>query len=84
MKKFTTIILESIFVGVALIAYVYITAFILKLFKYPRPTLPDVCSSWNNTYVMEVNIFLAGLLFHLTFEYLNFNKWYVDNYYMTK
>jgi len=31
--------------------------------------------------MMELTLLLAGILFHLVFEYLGINKWYVDNYY---
>jgi len=81
MKSFSTVLLESIFVGVVLILFTYIASFLLRLFNYPKKSLPEICSEWNDFYVMEVSLFVAGFLFHMFFEYTNLNKWYVDNYY---
>lgn len=67
-KSFTLILIESVIIGLALIPFTYITGYIAK-FITKKPTLPDVCSKWNEYYIMEVNLFLAGFLLHLAFVY---------------
>lgn len=67
-KSFTLILIESVIIGLALIPFTYIAGYIAK-FITKKPTLPDVCSKWNEYYIMEVNLFLAGFLLHLAFVY---------------
>lgn len=79
-KSVRTIVMEGVVVGLLLIPLTYLTG---KVFSplLRKPLLPDVCQSWNQFYVMEINLFLAGFFFHIILEYLGVNKWYVDNYY---
>lgn len=70
---------EGIFVGLALIAFVYISSWIISNFNL-KPSLPEICASWNQKHVMEITLFLAGFLFHVSFELLGLNKWYCSNY----
>jgi hypothetical protein len=81
MKSHATIGLEAIVVGFLLIIFVYLASFMIKLADYPHPILPPICDSWNSSHIMEVTLFLAGALFHLTAEYTGVNKAYVDQYY---
>lgn len=71
MKKFTTILIESLVIG--LIAVIYF--FILNLI------VPKNILSLNDTNRTLLLIFLSGGLVHLVFEYTGLNKKYVDNYY---
>ncbi|MDC3332922.1 hypothetical protein OAV62_01640 [bacterium] len=80
MKSLQTIILEALVVGFILIPFVYVTAFIAKPFM-KSPKLPAACKQWNKYFAMEINLLIAGFLFHFVLEYLGVNKWYVDNYY---
>jgi hypothetical protein len=81
MKNFNTVFLEGSVVGIFLIVFIYISAFLLILFNYPRVELPSDCKNYNKTYIMEATAFLAGLLFHIACEYTGVNEWYVKNYY---
>lgn len=81
MKAFSTVFKEAIVVGILLIVFVYISAFILQLVGYPMKKIKDVCANWNSTYIMEATTFLAGAMFHLACEYTGINEWYVKNYY---
>ena len=79
-KSPLTVFLEACFVGVVLIGFTYASGLIARNIV-SKPSLPEICSTWNENYIMEVNLFLAGFLFHIVFEYTGINKWYVDNYY---
>lgn len=79
MKSIQTVFIEAIVVGILLIPFTYTAAFIIKPFT-KRPMLPDVCKSWNKYYIMEINLFVAGFLFHLVLEYVGINRWYAKNY----
>jgi hypothetical protein len=79
-KSFTTVFIEACVVGLLLIPFTYLAGYIAKpLLK--KPSLPDICGTWNKYRVMEINLFVAGFLFHMFFEYTGLNKKYVDNYY---
>jgi hypothetical protein len=79
MPTFQKVILESIVVGLLLIPVTYFAGLIAREIVQ-KPSLPEVCSTWNENNIMEVNIFLAGFLFHLISEYSGLNKWYVQQY----
>ena len=72
--------MEGIVVGLLLIPLTYLTGYLFAPILR-KPMLPDVCKDWNRFYVMEINLFLAGFVFHILLEYLGVNKWYVDHYY---
>lgn len=78
-KPFTTVLIEACVVGICLIPFAYIAGFIAKQIV-SKPSLPEVCNKWNENYIMEINLFIAGFLFHLVFEYTGINKWYAENY----
>lgn len=80
MKPIHIIIIEAIVVGLSLIPFVYVTGMVAKLVT-KKPALPEICEKWNKYYIMEVNLFLAGFLFHIVFELLGINKWYAKNYF---
>ena len=71
----TRILSEATIVGILLIIFTYIVSGILHNVNY-RPALPDVCKNWNSGYIMELTLFFSGVLFHLTFEGLGWNKMY--------
>ena len=67
------VIKEAIAVG---ILTVIVGTFISKLFSRK---VPSTCKDWNKNYVMELSLFLTGLLIHLICEYTGINKWYCRN-----
>ena len=81
VKSFLTVLLEACIVGILLIPFTYIAGYLVTIFM-KKPSLPEICSTWNKYYIMEINLFVAGFLFHLVSEYSGLNKLYVDNYYV--
>lgn len=80
MKSLQTVIIEALVVGILLIPFTYLGAFLAQpILK--KPMLPDVCNKWNEFYVMEINLLVAGFLFHFVLEYLGVNAWYAKNYF---
>jgi hypothetical protein len=82
MKSAAKTLSESIVVGLILIIFIYIASFILHVGGYPMIATPDECKKWNNTYIMEASVFLAGMLFHLMAEATGVNEWYARNYFV--
>ncbi len=80
VKQPQTVLLEGVFVGLFLIVFIYISSALLMIGGYPMKKMLKECEAWNDTYVMESTAFLAGFLFHLTFEYAGINEWYAKNY----
>ena len=79
MKSIKTVLIEACVVGILLIPFTHLAALLAKpLMK--SPMLPDVCKTWNKYRVMEVNLFIAGFLFHIVMEAAGINKWYAKNY----
>jgi len=44
-----------------------------------KSDLPRVCKDWNKFYVMEISLFLTGVLVHILAEYTGINRWYCSN-----
>ena len=80
-KSFGKVLGEGVIVGVLLIAFVYISSFLLHVLKYPIPATPEECKKWNSTSIMEVTVFLSGLLFHVACEYSGLNAYYAKHYF---
>jgi hypothetical protein len=66
---------EASIVGILLIIFTYFVSFILHHTEF-KPTLPTICNQWNKNHIMEITLFISGFLFHLTFEFLGWNKMY--------
>ena len=69
------VLFEAVVVGICLILFVYIASFIVSKFNL-KPSLPEICATWNDKYVMEITLFVAGFLFHIVFELLGINDYY--------
>ena len=39
------------------------------IFGFLVPKLPEECSSWDNNYVMEINLFFVGFIIRFGLEY---------------
>ena len=66
--------IEAIIVGIVLVLISYIVVFLIS--KFYSQNLPKICKKWNKNYVMEISLFLIGVITHLFFEFTGLNKWY--------
>lgn len=66
------VLLYAIFFGLVLIPLTYIAGLFAKVITQ-KPTLPEICSTWNQYYIMEFTVFIAGFLMYLL---LHFSGWY--------
>lgn len=66
---------EAIIVGICLIFFGYLGGGIAKMIL----PVPNINEYFNKYHIMELSLFIAGLLFHLTCEILGINKWYCKN-----
>lgn len=73
-KSWTQIIIESIIIGVIFIILGKIIGCITKPFF--GVSLPEVCSKWNDKYILEINWFLLGFVTHMFFEFSGLGHWY--------
>ncbi len=80
MPSVERVLTEGVVVGILLIIFVYISSAFLHLIEYPVPKLMKECSTWNETHIMEVTVFLSGFLFHVVCEATGINAAYVKNY----
>ena len=72
IKTPQTVLIEAAVVGAGLILFHELVKIIIRLVKLDK---------LNSVVLGYIQLFLAGLLFHLAFEYAGLNAWYVDNYY---
>lgn len=73
------LLIEAVVVGISLVIIGNIVGFFVgKLFS---TDLPPVCKNWNKLYVMEISLFMTGVVAHLLFEVTGVNKWYCKNGY---
>lgn len=68
---------EAICVGVAVVVVGTAVSFLLSLRS--SSSLPEVCRSWNDAYIMETALFLTGVSVHLLCEVVGLNTWYITN-----
>ena len=68
---------EAVCVGIITVIFGNISGFIVAPFL--KVDLPEICSTWNKFYTMEVSLFLTGFLIHLFCEFSGINKWYCKN-----
>jgi len=71
-KSLQNVFIEAAVVGAGLIIFHELVKMIIRLVKL---------DSINSVILGYIQLFLAGALFHLVFEYAGVNAWYVDNYY---
>lgn len=68
------LIIEAIVVGISIMGFGTIASWMFS--RYFKVELPPVCKNWNKNYVMEITLFVTGVLAHLVFEFTGINKWY--------
>ena len=71
------LIVESVIVDVMTVIVGSLVGFILS--KIVSSDLPEVCKKWNNFHIMEISLFLTGVIIHLLCEFSGLNKWYCAN-----
>ena len=70
----TVVLKEAFFVGVLVVIFGTLVGYgVGRVFS---SKLPEVCREWNKNHVMEISLFLTGVLVHLVCEYSGLNKWY--------
>lgn len=70
----TAVLKEAFFVGVLVVIFGTLVGYgVGRVFS---SKLPEVCREWNKNHVMEISLFLTGVLVHLVCEYSGLNKWY--------
>ena len=71
------LLIEAAVVGIILVIVGTLVSFVIgKLFA---TDLPPVCKDWNKNYIMEICLFISGVLTHILFELAGANKWYCNN-----
>ena len=67
MKMNQKLLIEALAVGVVV---VFLGLVIMNFIK---------TQSWAKDYPLEITLFLTGIITHLLFEFIGFNKWYCTN-----
>lgn len=69
---------EAIVVGLVLVVVGnLVSLFLGKMLPSPvAEEHQEACRAWNKYYIMEVSLFLTGLVAHLVLEYIGVNNWY--------
>lgn len=73
-KSYTHIFLEAIVIGIVFIILGKLIGCLSKPFF--GVSLPEICSKWNQNYILEINLFLLGFISHLCFEFSGMSHWY--------
>jgi membrane protein DedA with SNARE-associated domain len=74
MKK---LLVEAFMVGVMVVVIGTIVSYVIG--KFTSTDLPPVCKDWNKNYIMELTLFIIGVITHILCEYTGLNKWYCRN-----
>ena len=70
---------EAVAVGLILVVVGTVVSWVVS--KIMGTDLPPVCKDWNKNYIMEICLFLSGVLVHLLCEVIGINRWYCKNGY---
>jgi len=71
------ILIEAGIVGIMTVIVGSLVGFILS--KIVSSDLPAECQKWNKFHIMEISLFLTGVIIHLVCEFGGLNKWYCSN-----
>lgn len=71
------LLIEAIVVGIILVIVASLVGIIVG--KFMSVELDEMCKKWNKNHIMEITLFISGVLVHLLCEYLGINKWYCKN-----
>lgn len=71
------LLIEAIAVGIILVIVSSLVGIVVG--KFMSVELHEMCKKWNKNHIMEITLFISGVLVHLLCEYLGINKWYCKN-----
>tara|TARA_B100000131_G_C17559750_1_gene386247 strand:- start:11 stop:253 length:243 start_codon:yes stop_codon:yes gene_type:complete len=71
------LLVEAVAVGLILVVVGTLVSWVVG--RMMGTDLPPVCKDWNKNYVMEICLFLSGVIVHLLCEFSGLNKWYCKN-----
>lgn len=61
-------IISTLIFGVVCVAVSYLVGYILAKIKLFNVELPEVCKDWNKKYIMEISVFLIGVISYTLFN----------------
>ena len=59
---------NPIVTAIALILVVHIVSRVLSTVTNLKPSLPEICASWNKNYVMEITLFCSVIVLHYGYQ----------------
>ena len=77
MRNASKVLKEALFVGLLVVVGGTIVSKVIGGFF--SSDLPPVCKKWNKYHVMEISLFLTGVLVHFFCEVVVFNTWCCKN-----
>ena len=74
------LILESIIIGAitSILGNIIITILIKYNSLESNDTLDNTLKKYKKTYLIQIALFLTGILIHLLLEYIGLDKWYCE------
>ena len=81
MKNYyLSLLVEAAVVGLLVVIIGNLVGFVVATTSmYPKVKLPEICSTYNNYFIMEFTLFLTGFFSHLFFEFVGANAYYISN-----
>lgn len=77
MNYYLQVVVEAMVVGLLTVVVGSIVGIMVA--PWFRVDLPQICKTWNQYYVMEISLFLTGVVIHLGAEIFGLNRWYCRN-----
>ena len=71
------LLVEAVAVGLGIVVVGTLVSWVVG--RMMGTDLPPVCKDWNKNYIMEICLFLSGVIVHLLCEFSGLNKWYCKN-----
>ena len=71
------LLIEAVVVGIGVVIIGTLVGYVVG--KCLSIDLPKLCKEWNKNHIMEISLFLTGVIFHLLCEFSGLNRWYCKN-----
>ena len=71
------LLVEAVAVGLTIVVVGTLVSLVVG--RMMGTDLPPVCKAWNKNYIMEISLFLTGVVTHLLFNFGGIGKWYCKN-----